>query len=197
MIQTKPKLVLMAGFGGSGKTTLAHALGSQLKWPVLDKDIIKTGIIYTYRGIPIEQASLVAYELLFALAKDVLIRQQLSIILDTSAVFPAVIEAASELVQIADTQMKIIFCKANSHIRRARLQRRNTQDGGKRQLLIDLATVDEDNWQYFDHLPLEHLIELDTSRPFEEYLQRALSFLQEERPGLCPLDAIHQSLFDL
>jgi predicted kinase len=187
MIQQKPKLVLMAGFGGSGKTTLAHTLGTRLKWPVLDKDVLKTRILHTSHEMPLEKASMMAYDLLFVLAQEFLVQQQLSVILDTSAAFPPVMDSASALAEIADAHLKIIFCKAGRHIRHARLQRRNAQDGGRRQLLINLATIDEDNWQFFDHLPLEYLIELDTSQPFEQYLQKALYYLHEERPGLCPL----------
>ncbi len=176
----RPTLVLMAGFGGSGKTTLAHALAARLKWPVLDKDVLKAQIIRTCDDISEEVASRLAYELLFAQAQDFLMLQSLSVILDTSAVYPAVTTSARRLMQMADAHLKIILCKANTHTRRLRLQQRNERDAGRRQLLINLSVLGEDNWQCFDHLPLEHLIELDTIQPFEEYLQKALHYLNED-----------------
>ena len=36
-----PTLVLMAGFAGAGKTTLAYYLREQLGWEVLNKDQLK------------------------------------------------------------------------------------------------------------------------------------------------------------
>ncbi len=40
-----PTLVLMAGLAGTGKTSLALALGNRLGWPVIDKDTGKSGLL--------------------------------------------------------------------------------------------------------------------------------------------------------
>lgn len=180
----RPTLVLMAGFGGSGKTTLAYKLAEQLGWLVLDKDIFKTEIIRTVASIPEsisiseKTASKLAYGLLFALARDIVIYQRISVILDTPASFPEVTHFARQLMHTTDMRLKAILCKADKDTRSQRLQQRNEQDAGRRQLLVD-QTAGEDNWWRFDHLPMECLLEIDTTRPLEEYLQLALQHLSD------------------
>lgn len=182
--EQQPTLVLMAGYGGSGKTTLAHALATQLRWPVLDKDVLKAQLVRTLHGLPEDDVSLVAYDILFAQAQDILVLQRLSVILDTSAVFPRVATRAHQLMRMTDARLKIILCKATQHVRQVRLQQRNEQDAGRRQLLINPVASDEDNWQRFSHLPQENLLELDTTQPFEQYLQQALQHLSDDYANL-------------
>ncbi len=156
MIKQKRTLVLMAGFGGSGKTTLAYALGKQLAWPIIDKDVLKATIISTLPELPIAKVNALAYEVLFTLARDYMLIQQLSIIIDTSAIYPSMSEFAQDLAQQANAQLKILLCKAGPHIRRQRLEYRNMLDAGQRQPVVDTLMWPEDDWQLFDHLPLEH-----------------------------------------
>ncbi|MET8774895.1 AAA family ATPase [Nocardia sp. NPDC004654] len=40
----RPRLVVVSGPPGSGKTTLAHALGRTVGWPVISRDEIKQGM---------------------------------------------------------------------------------------------------------------------------------------------------------
>lgn len=40
-----PTLVMFAGLPGTGKSTLALALGKSLGWPVIDKDILNAVLL--------------------------------------------------------------------------------------------------------------------------------------------------------
>ncbi|MCP2287529.1 AAA family ATPase [Nocardia amikacinitolerans] len=42
----RPRLVVVSGPPGSGKTTLAHALGRAVGWPVISRDEIKQGMAH-------------------------------------------------------------------------------------------------------------------------------------------------------
>jgi len=44
----KPKLVIVTGQAGSGKTTLAHSLGKLIYLPVISRDEIKEGYVNTF-----------------------------------------------------------------------------------------------------------------------------------------------------
>jgi len=173
----KPTLVLMAGYGGSGKTTLAYALGAKLGWPIMDKDIFKAEIVLLRSKLSIKEINTLTYNVLFRQTRDVLVHQRLSMILDTSAAFPEMMARVDALVEESEACLKIILCKASHPLRRDRLRKRNELDAGRRQLIIDISDLHKDDWQRFDHLPLEHLIELDTSRPFDEYFEKALLHL--------------------
>src|SRR5258707_15274544 len=97
MSPQRPTLVLMAGLGGSGNTSLAHALAARLKWPVLDKDVLKAQIIRSCDDISEEVASRLAYEFFFSQAPGFLMLQRLSAILDAWGVYPAVTASARRL----------------------------------------------------------------------------------------------------
>ncbi len=62
--------VLVNGWPGSGKTTLARALGVELGWPVLAKDVIKEAVADGLPTAGSEQAGQAAFEVLWALAAD-------------------------------------------------------------------------------------------------------------------------------
>src|SRR5713226_6753303 len=120
----KPTLVLMAGLPGAGKTTLAVALGRVLQWAVLDKDLLKLSLLKLQLGMPEEETGRIAYELLFVLAEDILVRQRSSVILDTSAHLPFILRHSIRIAAIAEAQMKTILCTAPSDLRRERLTSR-------------------------------------------------------------------------
>ncbi len=94
-----PTLVLMAGLPGAGKSTLALALGRALGWPVVDKDIFDA-VARTAGVTPVSPTAL-AYDLAFALLKDMLVEQRLSVILDCPAVLPDPVERGAQLAQQA------------------------------------------------------------------------------------------------
>jgi predicted kinase len=165
----RPTLVLMAGLSGAGKTTLAVQLGALLRWSVLSKDTLKP-ILMTKTTE--EVAGFLAYEAAFALAHDMLVRQQLSIIIDSSAHHLFILNRAREIAQAANARLVVILCLANGIIRTQRLIARNEPITPSK---FPLLTTEEERRE-FSHLPTD-ILSLYTLSPIEECVASALTYL--------------------
>ena len=113
-------LVLMAGMPGTGKTTLALALGRTFGWPVIDKDSLKSPLLTI--GVSEELAGPASYALMLEMAHDLLVQQGLSVILDSPGRFPFVLERVLDMTEQVGANLKIIRCVANRELRNQRLR---------------------------------------------------------------------------
>jgi predicted kinase len=181
--QSKEKLffVMMAGLSGSGKTSLATRMGKATGWLVISKDLYKSSLIRCGTGMTDEETGRVAYELLFDQAEEFIVRQQLSIIFDTSAHSPFILEHATRIAEAANAEMKIIHCIAPGNIRLERLNERATANL-HHPFMLQMATIAiEDEHKQFRHLPVDRL-SIDTRMPLEICLAKCLQYvLQTER----------------
>jgi predicted kinase len=173
----RPTLLLMAGLPGAGKTTLALALRHALGWPAIDKDALKSPLVVA--GIPNEVAGPTAYELLFAVGRDILVRQRRSVILDSPALYAICIEQAQRIAAEGDADLKVILCLADSSVRNARMAARQplpSQPGSD-----PASTLDQDRAR-FTHLPADTCT-LDSARPLSMLVEAALAYLRVPADG--------------
>ncbi len=166
-----PTLVLMAGMPGAGKSTLALALGQELGWPVLDKDTVKAALLE--EAVPETTAGPASYYVPLAFCRDLVVQQQLSVIFDSPAAYPNVVEQAQKIVDTASGQLKVIFCYADSKVRNQRLSARIRR---LPQMQTDPST-DEENVRRFMHLPPTTL-RLEMERPLLELVSDALAYIE-------------------
>jgi predicted kinase len=117
-----PVVLLMAGLPGSGKSTLAKAAGRGLGWPVLDKDTVKSTLLELGAGEDL--AARASYVLLEELARDLVVEQGLSVILDTPSSYEEVIEAAQRIAADAGGTLRVVLCEAPRETRAKRLATR-------------------------------------------------------------------------
>lgn len=164
----------MAGLPGAGKTTLALELGAMLQWPVLSRDTLRSSLMMV--EIVERVAGFAAYELLFALAHDLLVQQQLSIILDCSSVYPFILYRSAELARKANAQLRVVRCAVDDAVRGQRLNERKKGTASTAPL-SPILTIDEEQ-QLFTHLPHDTLV-LHTIAPLEEYLPKVLAYLDQ------------------
>ncbi len=170
-------LVFMAGMPGTGKTTLALALGQTRGWPVIDKDSLKSPLLTG--GVSSEVAGPASYTLMLEMAQDLLLKQHLSIILDSPGRFPFVLEQVKEMTERAGARLKIIQCESPRELRNLRLTSREARPSQWRE---DAGLSDEEEREMFAHLPENTLI-LDTVSPLEDCLASAYTYTcQKEEP---------------
>lgn len=161
----------MAGMPGSGKTTLALALGRSLGWPVIDKDTLKSPMLI--KGISDDLAGPASYALMLELADDLLSRQHLSTILDSPGRFPMVLDRVQAISAQTGADLKIIRCVASRELRAQRLIKRVARPSQWNANIVMPAELEQ---AMFTHLPPETLI-VDTRRPLEQCIAEALTYL--------------------
>jgi predicted kinase len=170
LIEGRPTLVLMAGLSGSGKSNLALAMGKRLGWPVLDKDSVKSPLLEL--GASEGLAGQASYVVLYELARDLIVGQRLSVILDTPAAYPRVIEAARDIVAARDARLRIILCKADTATRQDRLQTRSARPSQPHAI----GPRAGDGRITYEHLPAATLI-VNTARPIDAVVDEAVQYI--------------------
>lgn len=171
MGNSKPNLVLMAGLSGVGKTTLANRLSLDLHWHLIYKDGFREKLIS--EGKSEEEAGWQAFSQALDIARRVLTDEKASVILDSSARSPTILENAQSIVDsVPNAQLKIILCYADKALRTSRREERDQPYD---------AEVDPDTWeeymQHFAHLPKDRLVLDTTDEPVEVSFAKAKAYL--------------------
>ncbi len=201
-IPTSPALILMAGYPGVGKTTLAYALKARLNEfgvnvKLLEKDAIEEEIlkdllrhdeqaqrVYARRDKDLaawtryeDQAAYDAYEQMFVLAAEWLQPGSgRSLIIDSSALLSFIQERALKLARQAELPLRVFLCEVDNRIRIQRLQDRPKMLSQRRGNLM--TTIDEHH-QNFNHLPSLLTSSLNMLDPLNACLNKTLVELKK------------------
>lgn len=101
------RIIQMAGFPGSGKSTLSKEISKRTDAVIIDKDVFKSTMLE--KGLTNDVASRLAYDLMFDLGKFYL-EQGRSIIFDTPCYFEEIIDKGLNLSSTYNAQYKFIDC---------------------------------------------------------------------------------------
>lgn len=188
-----PMLLLMAGFAGAGKTTLAKWLIEQLdksaasygsessKWKILSKDHLK--LHHLRLGEEVKQAGWNAFEDLFKNLKEEVFEKRKSVIIDTSNEHPFVLDHIIQVMRQLEQHhirpyLRVILCVANKETRANRLRERGSEFSPFVENLPEIVD-DSELEDRFGHLlegfPLpEHFKRFSENMPFVK-IQRGLA----------------------
>jgi predicted kinase len=176
-------LLQMAGGPGAGKSTLAAEIASKRGAVIVNSDVVKSTLLDA--GIAWKQAGPAAYQVLFALADD-LLGQGHNVILDSPSHYDYIPENGERIAGERGAVYRFVeaVCPALDEVRR-RLAERTP----RRSQMIGLDTwpVDADaptgakrvGTHAWETKKPSHAIEVDTSGPGEDALKRALEYLDE------------------
>lgn len=154
-------IILMAGLPGSGKSTLAQALGRACGWPIVENDAIKSSLMrHALTEAEIER---IALDLVFDVATDLAVRQQLSAIMDTGTRFPSVYERAVALAREAEARLLVVRCVVAPTTRLQRLRTRARRPSQQHSARLWGSGSEEETY-LFDYLPADTLV-LETTAP--------------------------------
>jgi predicted kinase len=168
------KLIVFSGLPGTGKSTLAEAVGKQLSIPVFAKDWLEATLIRS-NLVPVknhEPVGSIGYELLTMLAERQLVLNQ-SVILDSVASTQSIRDAWYSLSQRYHADWRVIECICSDEtFHRQQLSKRQRKIPGWHEL--EWADIEKVKG-YFVHWKEDHLI-LDMMNPFEDNFAKALAY---------------------
>jgi predicted kinase len=170
------KLVVFSGLPGTGKSTLAEAVGKQLSIPVFAKDWLEATLLRSDL-VPADKnksLSFAGYELLTTLAERQLTLKQ-SVILDSVASTQALRDKWHGLSKHHQAGWRVIECICSDEsLHRSQLSKRVRHIPG----WYELTWPDvEKAKQYYVPWRDERLI-LDMVNPFQENLYKAITYCE-------------------
>lgn len=181
-----PTLILMAGFAGAGKTTLANRLSRRLNLEILNKDILKLKRLA--QGEKEDLAGWNAFEELMQQIEENVMQQRKSVIIDTSNEKPFIYENVQHIVeQLQDmqinAQLHIILCVLNKKARLHRLKKRGSVFAPYVQTLPTVRD-DAELRDRFKHLPADKVIVINTLPPVQTCTRKVLKRLKATRKDI-------------
>ena len=166
-------IVQMHGLPGSGKSTIARALGAKLPAVVLDKDVIKAAMLSG--GIEESLAAPGAYDVYFDLAESFAL-QGYPLILDNPVFWPRVEQRWREVCERHNTPLRMIECVCPD------------QDELRRRLATRDALVSQQRVPFTQraepgYVPSCERLTIDTTRPLTDVVAQALAYVRQAVPA--------------
>ncbi|MBM6619497.1 AAA family ATPase [Bacillus suaedaesalsae] len=168
----------MAGFPGTGKSTLAKQIGLLTNAIVLDHDVVKTAILEDRdEHMDSNKAGKMAYKVEWALT-DYHLSQGKSVVLDSPCFYTEGLVRGMQLAKKYSVKYKYIECYLDDfHEVNRRLQNRD-------RLLSQIEKVESKD--YFQKALVNSkkpengmFLVIDTSSPLISYIQKAITYLKE------------------
>jgi uncharacterized protein len=141
LFRARRAVVLVGGLPGSGKTTLARALGSELGWPVIGSDAVRPHVaVGPGRYAP--QAIASVYAQLFRQARDHL-RHGSSVVLDASWISADERAQAAQMANQMQAELVELQCTCAREIASERIRRRVERGDGDSEASVSVRTMME------------------------------------------------------
>ena len=173
---TQRRLIAVGGLIGSGKSSLARALGRSLSVPVLGSDVTRKRLA----RLPLEAegpAAIYTTEFTARVQLEMVRRARVvlesgrSVILDSTFAAREFRTRVRELSESLGARFLFVECRAPEPLLRQRLRERTRSTSDAREGLLDSFLK---NWGPAEEIPSDARIVLDTSRPPKETVEAVL-----------------------
>ncbi|WP_248924595.1 AAA family ATPase [Paenibacillus hamazuiensis] len=170
--------VQMAGFPGSGKSTVAREIAKRTRAVIIDHDIVKTALMQFSEGTANDKATgSIAYGIEWSLI-DVILSQGHSVIHDSPCFYVETVDKRLELCNKYDAIYKYVECYLDDMIEI------NRRLGERDRMISQIGQIGSE--ERFKRLiadskkPADRkCLVVDSSQPPERYMERVLEYIRE------------------
>ena len=171
-MHTGSTFIVMRGFPGTGKSTIARLLAAALHASLIDRDIIRQTAVHVFGELP--QVGQFSYELMFALAHEQL-SLGLSVVVDTPLTYRTTYEQCKELAKEFQTPMLVVHCQCPPEVQKRRLE-------GRKGNVSAFQITSWDEWEQWKSRFEEYEdggCTIDTSKPMDDSLVNVMRSIYE------------------
>lgn len=166
-MQNERLFLVMRGYPGTGKSTIARALSLSLHAPLIDRDVLRQKAVDIFGDIP--QVGFFSYELMFALAREQL-QLGLSVVVDSPLTYRRTYERCAAIAAECTVPMLVVHCQCPSDVQRRRLEERKGRVSSFQITSWEEWVRWQPRFEAFD----DHGCVIDTSRPLDESLAKIM-----------------------
>jgi predicted kinase len=168
----QPRLIVVTGRPGSGKTTLVRDLARAVRCPVISRDEIKEGLMNTtgQNGQRSDELSRQAYEIFFETIER-LVRHEVTLIAEAAFQHKLWAPKLEPLRELAS--MRLIVCNVDSELAHSRCVARNLADPACERIHPTAQASDYDP----PHMDVPTL-NVDTSDGYRPAFEQIVAFAQ-------------------
>lgn len=181
--------IVMRGYPGTGKSTIARLLAASLQAPFIDRDILRQMAVDSFGALP--QVGYFAYELMFALAREQL-RLGMSVVVDSPLTYRSTYETCREIARAFDTPMLVVHCQCPAEVQKRRLEGRKGQVSS----FQITSWAEWEQWRTRFEEFEDHGCVIDTSHPMDESLAKVMRSIHELHAQCSPFAEQEREISD-
>ncbi|HZU66222.1 MAG TPA: ATP-binding protein [Ktedonobacteraceae bacterium] len=171
-MQTASTFILMRGYPGTGKSTIARLLAASLHAPLIDRDILRQVAVDVFGNLP--HVGQFSYKLMFALTREQL-GLGLSVVVDTPLTYRTTFEQAQQLAREFHTPLLVVHCQCPPDVQKRRLE-------GRKGMVSEFQITSWEEWERwkprFEEFDDGGCI-IDTTKPLDESLATVMHAIHE------------------
>jgi thymidylate kinase len=178
----KANLIVLGGFAGAGKTTVAAKLSSKFNYPVYSSDVINDALRQALNK-EFHEVSPIAYEVMWHLVRKQLMNG-LTVIMDTHMSAPRVWESLDTLKQdMPEVLVLPIILQASFDTHKARIEERGRSNKEHLNLGGDKLEDVLFKYEFIENLHRPDLIRVDANGQLDEVYASVEEIVQARLEG--------------